>query len=108
MAKRLESSTRYRSAGYFTLFLEGNSLLRDFSETGNEMITSRLTSKAHTTIPQAVRKALRLRQGDEIVYLIESGRVMIAKAGAKEPVDNPFATFEEWDSDADRKAYADL
>ena len=37
-----------------------------------EMISSRMTSKAQTTIPQAVRKALRLRQGDEIAYLIES------------------------------------
>lgn len=72
------------------------------------MIMSRLTGKARTTIPQAVRKALRLRPGDEILYLIESGRVMISKAGAKAPLDEPFATFEEWDSDADRKAYADL
>jgi antitoxin PrlF len=31
------------------------------------MITSRLTSKAQTTIPQAVRAALKLRGGDELV-----------------------------------------
>ena len=74
----------------------------------NEMITSRMTSKAQTTIPQAVRKALKLRQGDEIAYLIESRRVILSKVRAKAHMDDPFATFEEWDSDADRKAYADL
>ncbi len=59
------------------------------------MITSRITSKAQTTIPQAVRKALKLRQGDEIAYAIESGRVTISKARAKAHGNDPFATFED-------------
>lgn len=72
------------------------------------MITSRLTSKSQTTIPQAVRAALKLREGDELVYTFEAdGRVVISRA-VPQPVDDPFATFDEWDSDADRKAYADL
>ncbi|MDQ0507386.1 MULTISPECIES: AbrB/MazE/SpoVT family DNA-binding domain-containing protein [Xanthobacter] len=71
------------------------------------MITSKLTSKAQTTIPQAVRTALHLREGDEIAYRIEDGRVVLTKA-APQPADDPFATFGEWDSEADRKAYADL
>lgn len=71
------------------------------------MITSKLTSKAQTTVPQPVRVALGLREGDEIAYVIESGRVIIAKAAA-EPTDDPFRTFSEWDSEADRKAYAGL
>ena len=71
-----------------------------------EMITSKLTSKAQTTIPQAVRTALRLREGDELAYEIDQGRVVLMKA--KVPVDDPFATFDEWDSEADRAAYADL
>lgn len=71
------------------------------------MITSKLTSKAQTTIPQAVRNALHLREGDEIAYVIENGRVIISRAMA-ETTDDPFAAFGEWDSDADRKAYADL
>ncbi|MFT4955543.1 MAG: antitoxin PrlF [Brevundimonas sp.] len=71
------------------------------------MITSRLTSKAQTTIPQAVRNALGLKEGDELAYEITDGRVTLIKARA--PVqDDPFATFDEWDSDADRRAYADL
>jgi len=71
------------------------------------MITSKLTSKAQTTIPQAVRTALPLREGDEIAYRIEDGRVVLTKA-VPQPADDPFATFAEWDGEADRKAYADL
>jgi antitoxin PrlF len=71
------------------------------------MITSKLTSKAQTTIPQAVRNALHLREGDEIAYVIENGRVILTRASG-EAVEDPFGTFGEWDSDADRRAYADL
>lgn len=72
------------------------------------MITSKLTSKAQTTIPQAVRSALQLKEGDEIAYAIEDGRVVLTRARLAPVVDDPFATFTEWDSEADRKAYADL
>ncbi len=71
------------------------------------MIKSRLTTKAQTTIPQPVRIALGLREGDEIVYEIEGDRAVLRKAGA-EPDDDPFAVFDEWNSDADRKGYADF
>ena len=71
------------------------------------MITSKLSNGAQTTIPQAVRDALRLHEGDEIAYVIENGRVILTKLTG-ETVEDPFATFSEWDSDADRKAYADL
>ena len=37
------------------------------------MITSKLTSKAQTAIPQPVRAALRLKEGDELAYEIEAG-----------------------------------
>lgn len=71
------------------------------------MITSRLTTKAQTTIPQPVRETLRLRPGDEVVYDIESpGRVVLRRAHPLE--DDPFATFGEWDSEEDRRAYAGL
>ena len=73
------------------------------------MITSKLTRKAQTTIPQAVRNALRLHEGDEIAYSIEDGRVVLTRArAANQPADDPFATFSEWDSEADRKAYVEL
>ncbi len=71
------------------------------------MITSRLTSKAQTTIPQAVRAALRLTDGDTLAYAIEGDRVVLTKATpARE--DDPFRTFDEWSSEADERAYADL
>ncbi len=71
------------------------------------MITSKLSSKAQTTIPQPVRTALHIREGDEIGYVIEGHRVILTKAETPQ-VDDPFRTFTEWDSDADRKAYSDL
>jgi antitoxin PrlF len=71
------------------------------------MITSRITSKAQTTIPQAVRTALRLKPGDEVAYIIEADRVILTKAQAAAS-DDPFATFSEWDSAADRRAYGKL
>ena len=71
------------------------------------MITSKLTSKAQTTIPLPVRNALRLGAGDELAYRIEGEHVILTKAD-RGPVDDPFATFGEWSSEADRLAYADL
>ena len=71
------------------------------------MITSKLTSKAQTTIPQAVRAALCLHEGDELAYRIEDGRVILTRATV-DRADDPFHTFTEWNSEADRRAYADL
>jgi len=72
------------------------------------MITSKLTSKAQTTIPQPVRIALHLQAGDELVYEIDDQRVVLSKASRRGQTDDPFRTFHEWNSEADTKAYADL
>lgn len=71
------------------------------------MIKSKLTSKAQTTIPRSVRAALRLKEGDEIIYSIEGDRVVLTRSPDVQGED-PFATFDEWWSDADAEAYADL
>ena len=71
------------------------------------MITSKLTTKAQTTIPQPVRTALGLKEGDELSYEIDGKRVILTRAGGAAG-DDPFATFEEWAGDADRRAYARL
>jgi antitoxin PrlF len=71
------------------------------------MITSKLSSKAQTTVPQPVRMALNLREGDALAYRIDGDQVVLTKARAV-PADDPFRTFEEWDTEADRLAYADL
>jgi len=77
------------------------------------MITSKLTSKAQTTIPQPVRAALHVMEGDEVAYTIEPGRVILSKAPPRTPAnavqtDDPFGTFTEWDSEDDRIAFANL
>jgi antitoxin PrlF len=71
------------------------------------MITSKLTTKAQTTVPQPVRAALHLETGDELAYSIEDGRVILTKV-VHHKTDDPFRTFHEWDSAADRKAYGKL
>jgi antitoxin PrlF len=71
------------------------------------MITSKLTSKAQTTIPQPVRVALGLAEGDELRYEVEGGRVVLSKVRSQ-TAEDPFVAFSEWESDADREAYADL
>ena len=72
------------------------------------MITSKLTSKAQTTIPQPVRAALHLQAGDQLVYEIDDQRVILTKARSSGKTDDPFRTFHEWSSEADAKAYGKL
>ena len=71
------------------------------------MITSKLTSKARTTIPLPVRRALRLAKGDELAYRIECDCVVMTRV-RRAPVDDPFAVFDEWWSEADTTAYVSL
>ena len=72
------------------------------------MITSKLTTKAQTTIPQPVRVALHLRPGDELIYQIDAERVILTKAVRGGNADDPFRTFSEWGSEADTKGYGKL
>ena len=73
------------------------------------MIVSKLTTKSRTTIPKPIRTALDLELGDQLSYEILVGRVMIAKVqhGTVQG-DDPFRTFDEWHSEEDTAAYADL
>jgi len=71
------------------------------------MIRSRLTSKAQTTIPRPVRQALHLSEGDVLAYRIEGEQVILTK-GDRDPVEDPFGTFDEWASEADTEAYGRL
>ena len=70
------------------------------------MIFSRITSKAQTTLPRAIRVALGLKEGDRIAYQIEGDRVILSRA--ETVPDDPFAGFSEWSGDEDAKAFADL
>jgi antitoxin PrlF len=68
---------------------------------------SRITSKAQTVIPKAVRDKLGLKPGDLVRYVVEGNRVTIERAKT-EAEDDPFATFSEWSSKADEDAYDSL
>jgi antitoxin PrlF len=67
------------------------------------MIQSRITSKAQTTIPAPVRKALGLKEGDLVAYRIEDGRVIMTRAATAS--EDPFATFSEWSGAADAESF---
>jgi antitoxin PrlF len=68
---------------------------------------STLSVKAQTVLPKAVREHLGVGTGDKLEYVIEGDSVRIMKM----PVlaeDDPFASFTEWASEEDDKAFADL
>ena len=72
------------------------------------MIQSRITSKAQTTIPRAVRIALGLKEGDLIAYEIAGDAVILKRVATSiDPFDNAFANFTEWADNLD-SAYDDL
>ena len=76
------------------------------------MISSMLTCKAPTTIPQAVRTALGIGPGDAITYLIVDGQVSLRKLSpatrrAERPA-SPFVQFDEWNSVHDETDFAGL
>ena len=68
---------------------------------------SKLTTKAQTVIPRAVRDRLGLKPGDFVRYVFDGRRVTIERA-AMEGEDDPFAAFAEWAGAADEKAYRGL
>lgn len=72
-----------------------------------DFLISKLTSKSQTVIPKAVRERLRLKPGDLIRYRLRGQRIEIEKM-QEEAVEDPFAAFEEWASQADEKAFKDL
>lgn len=76
----------------------------------NKPLLSRLTSKGQATIPVEVRRALRLRAGDRVVFDLKNGKVTIRRADS---LDTAFLklseiAFEEWNSPEDEAAFRDL
>jgi antitoxin PrlF len=69
------------------------------------MIQSRISSKAQTTVPRAVRAALGLSKGDTLAYEIDGDRVILTRQRPGDPFDDPFAMFTEWADEADCRAY---
>lgn len=70
------------------------------------MIVGRLTAKAQTTIPRAVRLALGLKPGDGLAWEVDGDRAVVMRAeGKPDPFVNDFTTFSEWASTADCEAF---
>ena len=67
---------------------------------------SKVSVKSQTVLPRAVRARLGVRPGDTLRYSLTEQGVMIDKALAES--DDPFASFSEWLSEADEKAFAKL
>lgn len=67
---------------------------------------SKVTTKAQTVIPREVRARLDLKAGDRLAYRITPAGILIEKA--QDQNDDPFATFTEWSSEADERAFKSL
>jgi antitoxin PrlF len=71
---------------------------------------SKLTKKYQATVPEAVRKKLKLNAGDVIAFEIDDDTIRLRKAT---PIDIEFSsalvpTLSEWESQNDEEAYNDL
>ncbi len=75
------------------------------------VLASKLTTKSQATIPEKIRKILKLSPGDSVAFEVgENDTVAIRKAT---PIDLEFTkaledTFSEWMSENDIEAYRDL
>jgi antitoxin PrlF len=67
---------------------------------------SKVSVKSQTVIPREVRERLQLKPGDTLRYRVTNDGILLDKA--TEAGDDPFASFSEWTSEADEKAYGRL
>jgi len=57
-------------------------------------------------LPREVRELLGIKPGDMLRYRVTKDGVLLDKAAPE--ADDPFASFSEWSSAADEKAYEKL
>lgn len=69
------------------------------------MIVGKITAKAQTTVPLAVRRALGLQAGDDVLWEVEGATAFITKASAPERFIPDFSTFTEWADELDCAAF---
>ena len=67
------------------------------------MILGRITAKAQTTVPRAVRLALGVAPGDDLVWEINGDRVVVSRArvDAEDMLTPDFSLFTEWADELD-------
>jgi antitoxin PrlF len=74
------------------------------------VVLAKLTSKGQATIPEPIRKRLRLSPGDRIAFAVEGGRVTMRRA---EPLDAGFLklateSFADWNSKEAEEDFRDF
>jgi antitoxin PrlF len=67
---------------------------------------SKVSAKGRTVIPRGVCEKLGLKPGDTLRHRMTDDGVLLDKA--KEAIEDVFAGFSEWTSEADEKAYDGL
>lgn len=75
------------------------------------MRSSKLTSKYQATIPEEIRKSLKLKAGDTILFEVLPGGTIVlkkAKAADKEYLEALAKTLDEWDSKYDEEEFKHL
>lgn len=73
-------------------------------------LVTRITTKGQTTIPAEVRKRLKLKAGDSVVFSLDGRRAILSKA---DPLDPAFLklqqkAFADWDAPEADEAFRDL
>lgn len=73
-------------------------------------LTSKLTQKYQATVPEEIRRFLKLEGGDRIAFEIENKVVTLRKASHldMELAKSLSDTLSEWNSPFDEEAYRDL
>ena len=71
-----------------------------------QFVFSKVSVRNQTVIPREVREQLKLKPGDTLRYRVIDDGVLLDKA--TEAARDPFATFSEWNNEADEKAYDSL
>ena len=69
--------------------------------------TARVSTKSQLVLPKRVREKLGIGPGDLVQFVERDGAIVIERF-EREPVEDPFALFDEWSSPEDTKAYAKL
>ena len=74
-------------------------------------VTAKISSKAQTVLPKAVREKLGLKPGDTIRFRETEQGIVVEKLDlhlGDEDWGDPFATFTEWASPEEDDAWKDL